>query len=103
MDQSQILYRGGTGGSCPYQPITYSYKVTAVDLTNKESCKSERDSVFGYFDPCIADAEGLDIIMQETENNNNTFENDLLQNYPNPFNPITKIEYSIKEPSKFTE
>jgi len=98
LDQSQILYRAGSGGACPNIPITYSYKISAVDLTNKESCRSERDSVSGYFDPCTLEGEGPDNITQDPEINLH-IENDLSQNYPNPFNPITKIEYSIKEQS----
>ena len=96
LDQSLVLYKGGSGGPCPNIPITYSYRISSVDLTNKESCRSERDSIWGFIDPCTAEAAG-DNIPSETESN--ISENKLNQNYPNPFNPITKISYSIKEQS----
>lgn len=81
-------------GACPPQYNTYSYRVTAVDLTEKESCLSERDSISGYIDPCTEPPEGPDNLINENKNPTNS---ELSQNYPNPFNPVTRFEYSLKD------
>ncbi|HRI83807.1 MAG TPA: T9SS type A sorting domain-containing protein [Ignavibacteria bacterium] len=93
LDQSILMYDPNTrySGTCPTQHITFSYRISAVDLTEKESCLSERDSISGYYDPCTVDPEGPDNLINE----NNSFKNELSQNYPNPFNPLTRIKYSI--------
>ena len=95
LDQSILMYDPGTQYTtgCPLQPGTFSYKVTAVDLSEKESCMSDRDSVSGYFDPCIAGNEGEDNAMI---GEGLSGKNELRQNYPNPFNPVTTFEYSLK-------
>lgn len=95
LDQSILMYDPGTQYTtgCPLQPGCFSYRVTAVDLSEKESCLSDRDSVSGYFDPCISDPEGPDNPNTETDDEG---ENVFKQNYPNPFNPVTTFEYSIK-------
>ena len=93
LDQSIPLYYPGSrnSGSCPTQYVTFSYRISAVDLTDKESCLSERDSISGYYYPCTDEPEDPDNILQENILN----KNELSQNYPNPFNPVTRINYSI--------
>jgi len=96
LDQSILMYEPGSrnGGTCPPQYTTYSYRVAAVDLLEKESCLSERDSISGYIDPCTEPPEGPDNLIID---NRNPATNELRQNYPNPFNPVTKFEYSLKD------
>jgi len=96
LDQSILMFDPDSRnqGACPPQYNTYSYRVTAVDLTEKESCLSERDSISGYIDPCTEPPEGPDNILIES---NNPKGNELRQNYPNPFNPVTRFEYSLKD------
>lgn len=94
LDNSILMYDPNTRypGTCPPLPVTFSYRITAVDLTDKESVRSDRDSISGYYDPC--DEQGADSQLGE---NHNPTKNELLQNYPNPFNPITKIKYYSKD------
>jgi len=92
IDEAITLYRRGGGtGACTYVFKKYSYKVTAYDLTAKESVKSERDSIYGYADPCAP----LDMPYGNDPNNDVNYRYNLYQNYPNPFNPITNIKYSL--------
>lgn len=93
IDEAIDLYEKGSGsGICSYLLRNYVYRVTAFDNTNKESVKSERDSISGYIDPCAP--EEMPYFNGETELNYK-----LSQNYPNPFNPKTNISYSIPESS----
>lgn len=93
MYDPQVHYQGG----CPPQPVNYTYRVTAVDLTDKESVMSERDSIAGYIDPCVVMDEGDNLQIE-----NPSIKNELLQNSPNPFNPSTSIHFSIENPSFVT-
>ncbi len=68
------------------------YRVTAIDLSEKESVLSDRDSMSGYSDPCGAIEEDLHI-----SGNDIRLKNELYQNYPNPFNPTTRVKYSLKD------
>ncbi|MDQ3019768.1 MAG: T9SS type A sorting domain-containing protein [Bacteroidota bacterium] len=98
VDNTTLYRTGGGSGPCERYSVTFSYRISSVDLTNKESVKSERDTITGYTDPC--GAIGPDNLNNSSENENllDTYlKNDLLQNYPNPFNPITKIKYTIEE------
>ena len=90
-----LSYRGSGSGNCTFLFRNYAYRVTAVDLTSKESVRSDRDSIWGYIDPCAPDAmpEGGELI------NYTHLTYNLCQNFPNPFNPVTNIRYSIPENS----
>ena len=90
IDYSVILYPRNSGsGSCEFQFISYSYKISAVDNTNSESLLSDRSIINGYFNPC---EEGDNIFSH----NNNTLPIKFsIFNYPNPFNPATEIRYNI--------
>lgn len=70
----------------------YAYKITAVDDTEKESVKSEKDTVYGYLDPCLPESPRPNLLGIEAEI---PTEFDLKQNYPNPFNPTTNIQYDL--------
>lgn len=66
--------------------VTVSYKITAVDGSNKESVKSERGFIIGYGDTVVTHI--IDSVLFPK-----SFE--LFQNVPNPFNSMTKIKYNI--------
>ena len=96
VDNDIMLYRRGKGGGfCAYIFRKYSYRVTALDNTTKESVKSERDSVWGYADPCAP----AYMPNGEEINNHAPLKYGLYQNYPNPFNPVTNIRFTIPENS----
>jgi len=70
---------------------TYSYKVKAIDNTNKESLYSNLVSIVGtggLWKEGNKDNRNNDLVIKEYS---------LSQNYPNPFNPTTQISYQIKE------
>lgn len=92
IDENVDLYvaQGGSG-ICTYQYKAYSYRVTAIDQQELESVRSEKDTIWGYSDPC-APEDNLNTPSIELDYG-------LLQNYPNPFNPTTMINYSLKEKS----
>lgn len=92
---NMILYRLSSGsGPCSKIPVKFSYRISSVDSTDKESVRSDRDSVSGYLDPCQGYEED-DSYVKEDESKGRYLKNELFQNYPNPFNPITKIRFSI--------
>lgn len=77
-----------------FDPIyTYSYKVTAIDNTSKESLESYSKSIDGtgfmqkYDEP-------------EVESVNLAKNFYMLANYPNPFNPQTHLTFSLPEKSE---
>ena len=91
-DNQILLYTGRIGGvNCGNMRVTYSYKITAVDVSSMESVKSDRDLIMGYMDPCLI-LGGSD---SPTSNNEAPKDYSLSQNYPNPFNPATNISYSL--------
>ncbi len=93
VDNSVTLYTAQAGsGGCTYEYQAVSYRIVAVDLTDKESVRSERDTIWGYSDPCAPEERPFG---NELEN----FEYGLDQNYPNPFNPETIIRFSLKDQS----
>lgn len=94
LDQSILMYDPNSRNysSCPSLYATFSYKITAVDITDKESAMSERDSISGYFDPCTMEPSDNSLFSDEE----GQLRNNLSQNYPNPFNPVTLINYSLK-------
>ena len=95
LDQSLYLYRGqGGSGICQYEFQKYAYRVVAVDNTDKNSVKSERDSISGYSDPCAPEESSTPKEM-ETKNREIKLKFSLSQNYPNPFNPVTSIKYTL--------
>lgn len=63
-----------------------SYRITAVDNTNKESVPSDAASTRVSGPP-----------MEKALSQNTVLNYNLYQNHPNPFNPTTKIKYSIKD------
>ena len=63
------------------------YRISAVDTTNLESCKTEFDSV--RFNSAL--------LKENQEKVPENFE--LFNNYPNPFNPCTTIEFALAENS----
>ena len=61
------------------------YRISAVDTTNLESCKTEFDSV--QYNPAL--------LKENQFSQPERFE--LFDNYPNPFNPCTTIEFALAE------
>lgn len=103
IDESITLHKGGGGsGPCAYYFTSYAYKVSAIDLSNKESVRSLKSNMSGYTSPC--EEQGA---MPYANNNSkynveNNLSNDISKfklhdNYPNPFNPETKISFDIPE------
>lgn len=89
-----ILYMHNAGsGPCERYFLKFVYRVTAVDSSQKESVKSDRDSMSGYTDPCGASEEKLSNGSQSLQDE--SLSNSISQNYPNPFNPLTRINYSV--------
>jgi hypothetical protein len=71
-----------------FAPVTYYYRVTAVDN--------------GYESPVSSEVScGSNTVEKIYENNfaENTNKFELFNNYPNPFNPSTKINYQIGKES----
>lgn len=97
IDYNNYLYpRGGGGGVCTYQYKSYSYKIEAIDNTNKVSLRSDRSIINGYTDPCAP-------LDSPNSNNNNELPLQFnFYNYPNPFNPTTQIKYEIPQNSFVT-
>jgi M6 family metalloprotease-like protein len=92
VDEAVTLYAAqGGSGICTYQYKAFSYRITAVDLTSKESVRSERDTIWGYTDPCAPEERPFGNLL------NDELEYGLSQNYPNPFNPETIIRFSLNE------
>ncbi len=93
IDNSVTLYTAQSGsGACTYEYQAVSYRIVAVDKSEKESVRSERDTIWGYSDPCAPEERPFG---NQLEN----FEYGLYQNYPNPFNPETIVRFSLKEQS----
>lgn len=92
---NRVLYMHNSGQQpCPRYEVKFVYRVSAVDSSDKESVKSDRDSMTGYTDPCGAEEES--IISSNEDLNQIQLKNSLSQNYPNPFNPVTRINYTIE-------
>jgi len=89
-DYSVTLYSREFGsGACQTYFQSYSYKITAVDNSYKESVESDKDVIYGWVDPC-APQENIILNPGETPT-----EFSLKQNYPNPFNPTTNIQFDL--------
>ncbi|MCC6864757.1 MAG: T9SS type A sorting domain-containing protein [Ignavibacteria bacterium] len=90
IDHNIYLYpRSDGSGICEYQFRSLSYKVEAVDNSNKPSLKSDRSIINGYTAPC-------DPLDGKVVSNNYPKEFKIY-NYPNPFNPITDIKFDLPQ------
>jgi hypothetical protein len=88
IDETVTLYPKDVGiPGCQYQRLTYSYKISAIDYTNKESVKSDRGLISGWEDPCQ--------VSDRPVFNEKLPKDFQVYNYPNPFNPKTEIRYSL--------
>lgn len=90
IDHNIYLYpRTGGSGICEYQFRSLSYKVEAIDESDKPSLKSDRAIINGYVAPC----DPIDAPV--FTNNEIPVDFELHQNYPNPFNPKTEINFDL--------
>jgi M6 family metalloprotease-like protein len=90
-DETVTLYDGGSSLGCEYQPVSYWYKIVAVDNESLESVMSEHGKIGGWYDPC---EERDNFVFKQTQKPD-AFK--LFYNYPNPFNPTTMIKYAIPQ------
>jgi len=68
-----------------------SYKIEAIDNSNKISLKSDRSIINGYAAPCDP------VDGNNSSNNEGLPQVFKIYNYPNPFNPVTQIKYEIPQ------
>jgi hypothetical protein len=89
LDETVSLYDGGSSLGCAYLPVSYWYKIVAVDNESLPSVMSEHGKIGGWYDPC----ENQDNPVFSQTQKPGEFK--LFNNYPNPFNPTTMIKYAI--------
>ena len=90
IDNSVTLFPpGNTGQTCEGRLRSYSYRIEAIDNTNKASVKSDRKIINGFTEPCIQLPIGIN------NNGNKIPEKFSVYNYPNPFNPSTLVKFEL--------
>lgn len=96
VDDSVTLFPYGGGQVvCKGLFRSISYRIEAVDNSNKVSVRSARSMINGYTEHC--DDSVLVIV-----NSNEVPLVFSIFNYPNPFNPFTQIKYSLPKSSMVT-